>query len=104
MAYQKGDYDLSADYWRQVLRMNSNYDLAYLGIGRALLRQNRYKEAMEYFELKYYGRAYSKAFKLYRKEWIEEHIVYFVVGLLILIIVPKTIKTVKKVKREVSEE
>ena len=59
---------------------------------------------MEYFELKYYVRAYSKAFKLYRKEWIEEHIVYFVVGLLILIIVPKTIKTVKKVKREVSEE
>ncbi len=104
LAYQKGDYDLSADYWREVLRMNSNYDLAYLGIGRALLRQNRYKEAMKYFELKYYGKAYSKAFKLYRKEWIEDHIGYFVVGLLILIIVPKTIKTIKKVKREVSEE
>lgn len=104
LAYQKGDYDLSADYWREVLRMNSNYDLAYLGIGRALLRQNRYKEAMEYFELKYYAKAYSKAFKLYRKEWIEDHIGYFVVGLLILIIVPKTIKTIKKVKREVSEE
>lgn len=104
LAYQKGDYDLSADYWREVLKLNSNYDLAYLGIGRALLRQNRYEEAMEYFELKYYGRAYSNAFKLWRKEWIEEHIAYFIVGLLILIIVPKTIKTVKKVKREVSEE
>ncbi len=103
-AYQKGDYDLSADYWRDVLKVNGNYDLAYNGIGRALLRQERYKEAMEYFEVKYYGKNYSKAFKLYRKEWIEDHIGYFVVGLLILIIVPKTIKTIKRVKKEVEEE
>lgn len=103
-AYQKGDYDLSADYWREVLRLNGNYDLAYNGIGRALLRQERYKEAMEYFEVKYYDKNYSKAFKLWRKEWIEEHIGYFVVCLLILIIVPKTVKKVKKIKREVSEE
>lgn len=103
-AYQKGDYDLSADYWRDVLKVNGNYDLAYNGIGRALLRQERYKEAMEYFEVKYYDKNYSKAFKLYRKEWIEEHIGYFVIGLLILIIVPKVIKTVKKVKKEVAQE
>lgn len=104
LAYQKGDYDLSADYWREVLRLNGNYDLAYNGIGRALLRQERYKEAMEYFEVKYYKKNYSKAFQLWRKEWIEDHIGYFVIGLLILIIVPKTVKKVKKIKREVSEE
>lgn len=104
MAYQKGDYDLSADYWREVLKINGNYDLAYNGIGRALLRQERYKEAMDYFEVKYYGKNYSKAFKLYRKEWIEDHIAYFIIGLLILIIVPKAVRKVKEVKKEVSEE
>ncbi|MDE7298485.1 MAG: gluconolactonase [Lachnospiraceae bacterium] len=103
-AYKVGDYDLSADYWREVLRLNGNYDLAYLGIGRALLRQERYEEAMDYFEVKYYGRYYSKAYKLWRKEWIEEHIGYFLVVLLILIIVPKAVKTVKKIKREAMEE
>ncbi len=103
-AYQKGDYDLSADYWREVLRLNGNYDLAYLGIGRSLLRQERYEEAMDYFEVKYYGKFYSKAFKLWRKEWIEDHIGWFIVGLLVLIIVPKTIKKVKKIKREAMEE
>ena len=103
-AYKIGDYDLSADYWREVLRLNGNYDLAYLGIGRALLRQERYEEAMDYFEVKYYGKYYSKAYKLWRKEWIEEHIGYFLVALLILIIVPKAVKKVKKIKREAMEE
>lgn len=103
-AYKKGEYDLSAEHWREVLRLNGNYELAYTGIGRALLRQERYKEAMEYFEVKYDSKNYSKAFKLYRKEWIEDNIGWFIAGLLILIIVPKAVRTVKKIKKEAMEE
>ena len=67
--YKKGNYDESANIWREVLKHNGNYDQAYIGIGRALLREKNYKEAMNYFELKLDAKNYSKAFKLYREVW-----------------------------------
>ena len=99
--YKKGNYKASSDKWEEVLKLNGNYDLAYIGIGRSLLREGRYEEAMEYFELKYDDVNYSKAFKLYRKEWIEANIGKVLVVLVILIVVPKVIKIIRKIRREV---
>lgn len=56
---------------------------------------------MEYFELKYDDENYSKAFKQYRKEWVEENIAMIVVVLLILILVPLGIGKVKSIKHEI---
>ena len=81
--------------------INGNYDLAYIGIGRSLLRQERYKEAMEYFELKYDDDNYSKAFKQYRKEWVEDHIGIIIAVILVLFLVPMGIGKVKRVKHEI---
>ncbi len=101
--YRKGDYDKSAEYWREVLMQNGNYDLAYIGIGRSLLRQERYEEAMEYFSLKRDAKNYSKAYKLYRKEWIEQNIGW-IFGILILIVLWQIGKKIYiDVKREVQE-
>lgn len=102
--YRKGDYDASAKQWQEVLRQNGNYDLAYIGIGRARLRQEDYKTAMEYFELKRDKKNYSKAYKLYRKEWIEDNI-----GLIFGVIFVGTILylgggTVKKIREEVGDQ
>jgi tetratricopeptide (TPR) repeat protein len=102
--YKKGEYDESAAYWEKVLKLNGNYDLAYIGIGRALLRQDRYEEAMNYFKLKLDYKNYSKAYKLYRKEWVEDNIGYifavFIAWLLFIFIK----NTVKRIRREVNEE
>ena len=81
--------------------LNGNYDLAYIGIGRSLLRQERYREAMDYFELKYDDENYSKAYKQYRKEWVEEHIVIIVVVVLALFLIPLSIGKVKAIKHEI---
>lgn len=102
--YKKGNYELSSKRWEEVLRLNGNYDLAYIGIGRALLRQGEYKEAMEYFKVKRDTKNYSKAFQLYRKEWIEDNIIYLLIGIGAVIIIPKLISFGKKVKKEVFEE
>lgn len=102
--YKKGQYDESANYWKQVLKLNGNYDLAYIGIGRALLRQDKYKEAMDYFKLKLDVKNYSKAYKLYRKDQIEENIGYFFVILIALLVFIFTKNTVKKIRREVKED
>ena len=81
--------------------MNGNFDLAYIGIGRSLLRQERYQEAMEYFTLKWDGDNYSKAFKQDRKEWVEEHILWLIAGFFLVLCVPLAIGKVKAIKHEI---
>ena len=101
--YQVGDYDASADTWSEVLKYNGNYALAYIGIGRSLLRQDDYKGAMHYFKLAYDFDNYSKAFKLYRKEWIEKNVGYIFVGLVVILVIPFTVVTIKKMRKEVED-
>ena len=101
--YLDGEYDRSADLWRDVLKMNSNYPLAFRGIGRAILRQNEYKEAMDYFELAHDRENYGRAFKLYRKEWIEKNIWWILLILAALLILPLARGRIKRLKWEVSE-
>ena len=88
----------------RAMALNGNYDLAYIGLGRALLRQKRYKEAMEYFEVKYDDENYSKAFKQYRKEWVEDHIVWIIVGILVLFLVPMGIGKIRALKHEIDTD
>lgn len=101
--YKIGHYDQSADIWRQVLKLNGNYDQAYIGIGRALLRKGEYKEAMKYFELKLDSKNYSKAFKLYREQWFTENIKTILVILVLLVLLGFGIGFVKKARREVEK-
>lgn len=98
--YACGEYDESAENWSKVLEYNGNYDLAYIGLGKSYLRQNRYKDAMDYFKVKRDRRDYSKAFKYYRKEWIEQNIGWMVTLLIIIIVISFITKIVKRIKRE----
>ena len=99
--FDQGKYTASGESWERVMQLNGNYDLAYIGIGRSYLRQERYKEAMDYFEVKYDDENYSKAFKQYRKEWVEEHIAVIVAVLLALFLIPMGIGRIRAVKHEI---
>lgn len=73
--YYNGKTAESLTYWEEALRLNSNYDLAYVGIGKVLYYEQEYKEACDYFKLgnnKYY---YSKAFKYYRSEVLKDNFI-----------------------------
>ena len=56
---------------------------------------------MDYFELKYDDENYSKAYKQYRKEWVEDHIVIIVIVILVLFLVPLSIGRIKEIKHEI---
>ncbi|GFH96882.1 serine/threonine-protein kinase PknD [Lachnospiraceae bacterium] len=99
--FDSGLYEESGETWQKVMDINGNYDLAYIGIGRSLLRQERYHEAMEYFELKYDDENYSKAYKQYRKEWVEEHIVIIFIVVFAVLVIPLTIGKVRNIKHEI---
>lgn len=100
-AYLRGDYDGSAAAWEQVLEQNANYDLAYIGIGRALMRKDRFTEAMKYFEMAHDTVNYGRAFRLWRKIWVEENIIWIAVLLAVLLLVPVVLRRIKKIKMEV---
>ena len=56
---------------------------------------------MKYFELKYDAENYSKAYKQYRKIWVEEHIGWIVAVILLLFLVPLSIGKVKSIRHEI---
>ena len=102
LKYQEGAYDDSASVWRDVLKQNANYPLAFRGIGRTVLRQNDFEGAMEYFKMAHDRENYGRVFKLYRKEWIEKNIVWVFLGLALILLVPLVLGRIKKMKWEVT--
>ncbi|QGG55243.1 NHL repeat-containing protein [Paenibacillus sp. B01] len=68
-----GDELQAVPAWKEVLKLNANFDLAYIGIGKSLLMERKNKEAMTYFKLGMDRDSYSVAFKRYRREVMKEH-------------------------------
>ncbi|OPA76359.1 hypothetical protein BVG16_18670 [Paenibacillus selenitireducens] len=68
-----GETEKSTSAWRQVLQLNGNLEVAYIGIGKSSLKNGDNRAAMKYFELGNNRDNYSEAFKRYRKEIVFEH-------------------------------
>ncbi len=64
------NYDAAVEDWNEILKRNSNFDAAYIGIGNALYRDHQLTEACEYYEAAYDKQNYSVAYKDIRKEWL----------------------------------
>ena len=64
------NYDAAIDDWREILKRNSNFDAAYIGIGNAYYRDHKLSEALDYYAAAYDKTEYSVAYKDLRKEWL----------------------------------
>jgi len=83
--HDEGEFEKAAEVWKEVVKINSNYEIAFNGIGKLLLRQEKYKEAMEYFKLGHDTYYYSKAFKGYRNEIIEDNFGVIMGGIVLFV-------------------
>ncbi len=83
--HNEGMFEEAAHVWEEVIKINSNYEIAYNGIGKLLLRQGEYEEAMEYFELGHDQYYYSKAFQEYRNEHIKDNFGWIMLGVVLLV-------------------
>jgi hypothetical protein len=101
--YHRGMYEESAVAWQEVLRMNGNFGLAYIGIARAYLRQGYYREAMHFFRIQRDALNYGRAFSFYRRDWVERNFWIFAVAVGALVFVPPVIKKVISIRRELKE-
>ena len=99
--YLKGNYDQSADTWREVLKLNSNYNTAFIGIGRSQVRQEKYAEAMENFKMAHDRENYGRAYRYYRKILFERNIGWVVAIIAALLLIPLIIGKARKMKEEV---
>lgn len=88
-SYYRGDEAAAYQQYYETINMNANLEFAYSGIGKALLRQGNYSEAIDYFKESYDNKGFSKAFLLHRKETLRAYfptIMTSVVVVLLLII------------------
>lgn len=83
--HNNGQFDLAAGEWEKVIKINTNYEIAYNGIGKLRLRQGEFKEAMEYFRLGHDDYYYSKAFKEYRNELLKDNFLWITIGVVGLV-------------------
>ncbi len=83
--YYYGDYQQAAEIWVEISERNTNFALAHTGLGKALMAQHRYRDAMEeyYFAENKYG--YSDAFFEFRLNWMRSNFHWIGIGFILLI-------------------
>ena len=121
--YLNNKIDQAKLVWEDVVKMNSNYELGYIGIGKSILRDAnsekdkelqlaKYKEAMEMFELGHDKEYYSDAYKQYRNILIKDNFSIMMTGFVLVLAFTVTLKVFRakqkkdllKAQKEASED
>ena len=77
-------YDMTIDDWTEILKRNNNFDAAYIQIGKALYRQGKYEESMNYFKSAYETENYSLSYKEVRKQWANKY--FWMIPIVIVVV------------------
>lgn len=104
--FNAGKYNEAMEPWNEVLRRDSNYWMAYIGLGNAYLNAKDYEKAMDNFYLQSRS-GYSDAFKSWRMNFIRENFTLFaviIVGLLVLIYVISSIRGKARAKKRAAAD
>jgi len=84
-AEQRRDFDEAYSLWTAVLRQNNNFDMAYTGIARMLMRRGNYEGAMKSYRFANDIVGYSRAFGELRRGWIRNF--YWIIPLVGILLV-----------------
>ena len=96
-------YDMAINDWQEVIKRNSNFDAAYIGIGNAYYRINEYDKAVEQYKNAYDVTNYSTTYTELRQQWISNYLWTIPVIVFVLCFaLSKFMKYTKRVNKEVS--
>jgi hypothetical protein len=84
MYHTQGQFSKAAEIWEEVLVLNTNYEIAYNGIGKYYLREGEFDKAIEYFNLGHDRYYYSKAYQAYRNEIIKANFGFILGGVVLV--------------------
>ncbi len=82
---ETGNYDDSEEIWNEVLKLNGMSRIAHLGLGKTLLHQERYSEALEEFKIANDRKNYSTAYWELRGAWLDRNVLWLMGGIVLLI-------------------
>ena len=80
------NYEESIEFWQDVLTKNNNFDLAYIGIGKALYSQGNYTEAIEMLKKAYETEYASKAFAEQRKNLMGKILIPIIIAAVVILV------------------
>lgn len=81
-----GKYEGSRQVWSELLRLNGNARIAYIGTGRSLLYQQKYSESMKYFRAVGDHEYYSSAFWELRNQWIKKYMAVIIAAIALVVV------------------
>ena len=84
--HNRHNYSESIFYWQDVLTQNNNFDLAYIGIGKALFNQGKYEEAQAMLESAYETSYHDKAFVEIRKAVLQKYLLPIVLAVIVVLV------------------
>jgi tetratricopeptide (TPR) repeat protein len=84
--YFDGRYEEAAVMWSEIAQRNTNFALAHSGLGKALMRQERFFEAMQEYRYAENIYGYSDAFREYRYDWMRDHFTWLGLGGMVLLV------------------
>ncbi len=93
--YQEGLYAPSQEPWEKVARLNSMFDYAQMGLGKAYYKLERYGDALKAFRLGGDKAGYSDAYWEVRNAWAQKNILWLIFGLTAAILLRKLWKQLK---------
>lgn len=97
------NYSESIFFWQDVLTQNNNFDLAYIGIGKALFNQGKYEQAQLMLSSAYETDYHDKAFMEIRKGIIQKWLLPIVIVVIaIIVLLVKFLGYAKKRNKAVS--
>ena len=86
LSYNRGLYDDAVKYYNEVLEMNSSFVKAYVGLGKIAQREQKFEEALEYFEIANYKPGYSEVFWELRDNWMSKYMLIAMVVIVLLLV------------------
>lgn len=90
--YQRGRYEESKSPWSEVLKMNSQFDFASLGLGEAYFKEENYERAMVSFRDAKEKVGYSDSFWEIRNVWIRHNVIKILLMVVILVVLISIVK------------
>ncbi|WP_219834093.1 NHL repeat-containing protein [Paenibacillus sp. R14(2021)] len=80
-----GRYQEALVPWKEVLKIDENYPLAHRGVAKALMKEERWKDAMKEFKLGEDQDGYSKAFAEYRHDIMRKYLGWLLIGAALIV-------------------
>lgn len=94
--FKDGKYEESKEPWNQVLRMNSMFSYASVGLGEALYRENNFEEALTAFRNGNSKQGYSDAFWEQRSTLMHDYLGTVLIWLVAIIVVWQVVKRLNR--------